>query len=449
MKKKLYIKTYGCQMNVYDSEKMLALLKPYGFEISQQVSDADMVILNTCHIREKASEKLYSELGRIKEHKILRKSQQKEMTIVVAGCVAQAEGEEIYKRANYVDIIVGPQSFQNIPELMAKVSREKKLALDLDFPAISKFDALPQIQTNAYSAYLSIQEGCNEFCKFCVVPYTRGEEYSRSFSEIYREALALINQGVLEITLLGQNVNAYNGLDEHNNVSNLGSLITKLAKIDGLKRIRYMTSHPRSMHDELFQAHESCDKLMPFLHLPVQSGSDKILKAMNRKHTSKEYLASIARLKKIRPDMAFSSDFIVGYPGELEEDFQATLNIVEEVSYAQCYSFKYSPRPGTPAAIMENQIPEEVKSERLLRLQTLIAKKQDQFNSRAIGKVMPVLFEKKGKHQGQLVGKTPYMQNVYLNNGQEKDLGVIKNVLISHVNVNSLAATIKEVENVR
>jgi tRNA-2-methylthio-N6-dimethylallyladenosine synthase len=249
--------------------------------------------------------------------------------------------------------------------------------------------------------------------------------------------------------LLGQNVNAYNGLDEHNNVSNLGSLITKLSKIDGLKRIRYMTSHPRSMHDDLFRAHEFCEKLMPFVHLPVQSGSDKILKAMNRKHTVAEYLASITRLKKIRPDMAFSSDFIVGYPGELEEDFQATLNIIEEVSYAQCYSFKYSPRPGTPAAIMENQVPEEVKSQRLARIQALIAKKQDEFNTKAIGKVMPVLFEKKGKHQGQLVGKTPYMQNVYLNNTQEKDLGTIKNVLISNINVNSLEATIKEVENVR
>ncbi len=441
MKKNLYIKTYGCQMNVYDSEKMATLLAPMGFELNESMNDADMVILNTCHIREKASEKLYSELGRIKELKIIRQTQNKDMMVVVAGCVAQAEGEEIFKRSSCVDMVVGPQSYQNLPELIAKAARDKKIVIDIDFPTISKFDSLPQAKVKGVSAFLSIQEGCNEFCKFCVVPYTRGEEYSRPTMEVYREALALASQGVMDITLLGQNVNAYNGLDESGQVSNLGKLIKMVAKIDGIKRIRYMTSHPRSMHDDLIDAHGTCEKLMPFLHLPVQSGSNQILKSMNRKHTIEEYLIHIEALRKARPDIAFSSDFIVGYPGETEEDFQKTMQIVEEVNYAQCYSFKYSPRPGTPAAIMSNQIPEDIKSERLLRLQNLIAAKQSAFNQSWIGREMEVLFEKNGKYKGQVVGKSPYMQAVHLSDG-EKYLEKIVKVKITKSIANSLDSVV-------
>jgi tRNA-2-methylthio-N6-dimethylallyladenosine synthase len=355
--------------------------------------------------------------------------------------VAQAEGEEIFKRSSCVDMVVGPQSFQNLPELIAKAARDKKIVIDIDFPTISKFDSLPEVKANGVSAFLSIQEGCNEFCKFCVVPYTRGEEYSRPTTEIYREALSLASQGVMDVTLLGQNVNAYNGLDEHSQASNLGKLIKMIAKIDGIKRIRYMTSHPRSMHDDLIDAHGTCEKLMPFLHLPVQSGSNKILKSMNRKHTIEEYLIHIEALRKIRPDMAFSSDFIVGYPGETEEDFKATMKIVEEVNYAQCYSFKYSPRPGTPAAIMTDQIPEDVKSERLLRLQNLIAAKQSAFNQSWIGREMEILFEKNGKYPGQVVGKSPYMQAVHLSDGAEYLNQIIK-VKITKSIANSLDSVV-------
>lgn len=428
-------------MNVYDSEKIASLLAPMGFVLNDSVDDANMVILNTCHIREKASEKLYSELGRIKELKITRQNQNKDMIIVVAGCVAQAEGKEIFKRSSCVDIIVGPQSYQNLPELIAKVSREKKIAIDIDFPAISKFDSLPQTKAKGVSAFLSIQEGCDEFCKFCVVPYTRGEEYSRPIIEIYKEALSLANQGVIEITLLGQNVNAYNGLDEFGNVSNLGKLIKIIAKIDQIKRIRYMTSHPRSMHEDLIDAHETCEKLMPFLHLPVQSGSNKILKSMNRKHTIEEYLNVVERLRKARPDIAFSSDFIVGYPGETEEDFQKTIELICQVNYAQSYSFKYSQRPGTPASIMENQIAEEVKSERLARLQNIIADKQNQFNQASIGKEIEVLFEKNGKYPGQVMGKSPYMQAVHLSNGKIYLEKIIKVKIISSI-ANSLDSVV-------
>jgi tRNA-2-methylthio-N6-dimethylallyladenosine synthase len=438
--KKLYIKTYGCQMNVYDSDKMADLLKPFGFDHTDQIEGSDMVILNTCHIREKAAEKIYSELGRIRVLKAQKQAKGDNMIVAVAGCVAQAEGEEIFRRAPCVDIVVGPQSYHNLPELITKIARDGKMVINLDFPTISKFDILPnESKAPGISAFLSIQEGCNEFCKFCVVPYTRGEEYSRPVADIYREAVRFSEAGAVEITLLGQNVNAYNGINEHNNQTNLGNLIRSLAKIDKIKRIRYMTSHPRNMHDDLIAAHGEEPKLMPFLHLPIQSGSNKVLKEMNRKHTREEYLNIIDKLRKSRPDMAFSSDFIVGYPGESDQDFEQTMKIVEEVGYAQCYSFKYSPRPGTPAAINENQVPEEIKSERLARLQALISNYQDKFNYNFIGKNFEVLLDKHGKHQAQLTGKSPYMQAVHIDNA-ENYLGKIVNVKVAEITSNSLKA---------
>jgi tRNA-2-methylthio-N6-dimethylallyladenosine synthase len=440
--KKLFIKTYGCQMNVYDSGRMADLLEPFGFSISDKIDGADMVILNTCHIREKAADKVYSELGRMRELKEEKKANGSNMIIAVAGCVGQAEGEEIFRRAPCVDIVVGPQSYQNLPELITKVARGGKMAIDLDFPTISKFDQLPQqVGPAGVSAFLSVQEGCNEFCKFCVVPYTRGEEYSRPLADVYREAVALTVAGAKEITLLGQNVNAYNGLGENGAQINLGQLIRQLAKIESVQRIRYTTSHPRSMHEDLIDAHGTVEKLMPFLHLPIQSGSDHILKEMNRKHTRAEYLQTIEKLKKSRPDMAFSSDFIVGYPGETDQDFQQTLKIVEEVGYAQCYSFKYSPRPGTPASIATKQVPEQVKAERLAVLQALIGKYQQQFNRNSIGSTMEVLLDKDGKYEQQIVGKSPYMQSVHLN-APKGYQGQIVKVKIEHLTSNSLSGTL-------
>lgn len=441
--KKLYIKTYGCQMNVYDSAKMGDLLKPMGFGIVESMEDADMIILNTCHIREKASEKLYSELGRIRDIKNSKQKLDKYLVICVAGCVGQAEGEEIFARAPYVDIVVGPQSYHTLPELLREVAEQKKWLLNLDFPEISKFDILSEdSNSQGISAFLTIQEGCNEFCKFCVVPYTRGAEFSRPLSAIYREAIKLVEQGAVEITLLGQNVNAYNGIGLNNEENDLGQLIKNLAKIDGLKRIRYMTSHPRSMHDNLFDVHANEEKLMPFLHLPVQSGSDKILHAMNRKHTAKEYLNIIKKLREARNDLALSSDFIVGYPGETNEDFEQTLELIEEVNYASCYSFKYSPRPGTPAAQLNNQIPEEIKSERLARLQALTNKQQAKFNRNSIGQITEVLFDRSGRHEGQIIGKTPYMQPVFMNDNQH--LGKIVKVRLTNLSSNSLSAMLYE-----
>jgi tRNA-2-methylthio-N6-dimethylallyladenosine synthase len=413
--KKLFIKTYGCQMNVYDSIKMGDLLKPHGFLLSEDANDADLVILNTCHIREKAAEKVYCELGRIREQKEKRKSQGEQMVIAVAGCVAQAEGEEIFTRAPFVDIVVGPQSYHNLPKLLEKVKRKEKWAMDLDFPAESKFDSIRSLSdSQGSSAFIAIQEGCDKFCHFCVVPYTRGAEYSRPVAEIYREALALVSNGTKEIQLLGQNVSAYHGEGSDGEVWSLGKLIKHIAKIDGLERLRYTTSHPRDMvDDELFDAHATESKLMPFLHLPIQSGSNRILEAMNRKHTREFYLEVIEQFKKARPDMGFSSDFIVGYPGETDEDFAETLRIVQEVEFSQCYSFKYSPRPGTPASMLETQVPEEVKSARLLELQELIKSYQAKFNQRFLGQTIKVLFDKEGKHDGQLLGRSEHMQAVF------------------------------------
>lgn len=405
-------------MNVDDSNRMYSILKPLGFKRIDDSTTADVVILNTCHIREKAAEKFYSELGRINA---LQKKLNKKIIIIAAGCTAQAEGEEIFKRAPFVDIVVGPQSLHSLPELLTKVYRKQGKAINLDFTPIEKFDYLPEeriVEKEEVTAFLSIQEGCDKFCTFCCVPYTRGPEYSRTVEKIYREAMYLVSKGVKEITLLGQNVNAYHG--KHQNVTwSLGKLLKYLNTIQGLERIRYTTSHPLDMHRELYEAHASCEKLMPFIHLPVQSGADRILRRMNRKHTVEEYLAIIDKMRRFVPNIAFSSDFIVGFPGETEEDFMATLRLVERVGYAQAYSFKYSPRPGTPGAEFPQQIAEEVKSERLQRLQALLHTQQIQYNQACIGKTMPVLFDRRHKNKQQIIGKTPYMQSVHT---EEKEL---------------------------
>lgn len=432
--KNLFIQTYGCQMNAYDSIRIGDLLKPFGYKTTEVIEDADMIVLNTCHIREKATDKVYSKLGRIRD---LKKKLGKEIITVVAGCVGQAEGKEIFKRAPWVDVVVGPQSYQNLPELLAKLSRENKHVWDLDFAEESKFDNLPEsLKPQGPSAFLSIQEGCDKFCKFCCVPYTRGAEFSRPVEQIYREALLIASQGSKEITLLGQNVNAYHGMDHEKKQASLADLIKYVAKIDEVKRIRYTTSHPLDMSDDLIEAHGSVEKLMPFLHLPVQSGSDKILKEMNRKHTAELYFDVIERLKIVRPGIGFSSDFIVGYPGETEKDFEDTIELVRRVTFAQAYSFKYSPRPGTPASIMA-QVPEEVKVERLQRLQTLLNQQQHDFNKQSVGKTMDVLIERTAKHENQYAGKTEYMQTVILDNVSEY-IGKIVKAKIVKASPNSL-----------
>lgn len=428
-------------MNVYDSIKMKELLDPFGFESTDDMNEADMVILNTCHIREKASEKMYSELGRVKKIKDKRLlSNGADMTIVVAGCVAQAEGEEIFVRAPYVDIVVGPQSYHTLPELVTKLARSEKHLIDLDFIEEEKFDNLPtQYSDQGASAFVSIQEGCDKFCTFCVVPYTRGAEFSRMPEEVYRESMVLVAKGAKEIHLLGQNVNAYHGKSSNGDkVFSLADLIRHLSTIKGLERIRYTTSHPRDMTDDLISVHGQLDQLMPFLHLPVQSGSNKVLKMMNRKHSREEYFAIIDKLRAARPDIVLSSDFIVGFPGETDEDFADTMDLVRRVRYGQCYSFKYSPRPGTPAAIKE-QIPEAVKTERLMILQSELAKQQLEFNESCLGKTLPVLFQKEGKYNDHIVGKTPYMQSAYIENADKSLLGKIVNVKITKALATSVA----------
>lgn len=450
-KKKLYIKTYGCQMNVYDSERMADLLKPLGFIITEEPEDADMVILNTCHIREKASEKVYSELGRIREYKEAKRLKNQNMVIAVAGCTAQAEGEEILKRAKYVDVIVGPQSYHRLPQILAEIERKTageegpgRGILEIDFPLESKFDFLPEAsQAQGISAFLSIQEGCDKFCHFCVVPYTRGAEYSRPVETIYEEACRLVEKGVQEITLLGQNVNAYHGTYSNNTGEgwSLGKLIQHLSKISELKRIRYVTSHPADVNEDQINAHRDIEKLMPYLHLPIQSGSDRILKLMNRKHTASYYLDIIEKLRAARPDIAFSSDFIVGYPGESDKDFEETFELVKKVKFASAYSFKYSPRPGTPAAVLDDQVPEDVKTERLSRLQFLLFEQQRSFNQSLIGKNIPVLFEKQGRHPGQLVGRSPYLQSVYAE-ASTRLIGHCVEILITHATQNSLTGEV-------
>lgn len=401
-------------MNAYDSARMADVMAPHGYALVDSPEGADMVVLNTCHIREKAAEKVYSDLGRLRALKRERAEQGGRMIVTVAGCVAQAEGEEIIRRADLVDIVLGPQVYHRLPEMVAKLGRGGKV-LDTEFPAIDKFDSLPA--TNAPqgpTAFLTVQEGCDKFCTFCVVPYTRGAEYSRPMAQIEAEARHLVDLGVREITLLGQNVNAYHGADAEGAACGLGQLVRRLARIDGLKRLRYMTSHPRDMNDDLIAAHGDEDKLMPFLHLPVQSGSDAVLEAMNRGHTADDYRRLVARIREARPDIVLSSDFIVGFPGESEADFEATLGLVGEIGFAQSYSFKYSPRPGTPAASARKQIPEAVKDERLARLQALLNAQTSDFAAGLFGQTFEVLFERPGRYAGQLIGRSPHLQAVHV-----------------------------------
>ena len=409
--KLLYIKTYGCQMNVYDSERMTDILRPLGYGVTETPDNADLVVLNTCHIREKATEKVYSELGVLRRLKEDKASSGGQMTIAVAGCVAQAEGSEIMRRQSAVDFVLGPQSYHRLPEMIARAHRASGEVLAADFAADEKFDALPvERQPGGVTAFLTVQEGCDKFCTFCVVPYTRGAEYSRPVEAVLAEARGLAAQGVREITLLGQNVNAYGAGREEGGLS---GLVQRLAEISGLDRIRYTTSHPRDMDEALIAAHGTQDALMPYLHLPVQSGSDKILKAMNRDHTAADYLALIERIRAARPDIAVSGDFIVGFPGETEADFEATLDLVRAVRYASAFTFKYSRRPGTPASGMGAQIDEAVKDERLARLNALLEDQQKAFNAAMVGRTVHVLIEREGRHAGQILGRSPYLQAVH------------------------------------
>ena len=411
MSQRYFVKTFGCQMNVYDSERIGELLEASDMVSVASAEDADVVVLNTCHIREKAAEKVYSDIGRLKASK--RKSGIKPV-IVVAGCVAQAEGAEIARRAPTVDVVVGPQAYHRLPALLA-AARNSRTAVDTDMPIEPKFDALPARRAKVPpSAFLTVQEGCDKFCTFCVVPYTRGAEVSRPVADLLAEAQALVASGAREIVLLGQNVNAFHGTDPDGRAVTLAGLIRHLAGLPGLARLRYMTSHPRDMDDALIAAHAEVPELMPYLHLPVQSGSMRILKAMNRAHTVDSYLATLDRLRAVRPDIALSGDFIVGFPGETDEDFAATVALVRRVGYAQAYSFKYSPRPGTPAATMENQVPEAVMEARLAELQDAIGASALAFNQASVGKQVDVLLERKGRRAGQLIGKSPWLQSVHV-----------------------------------
>jgi tRNA-2-methylthio-N6-dimethylallyladenosine synthase len=443
MTKRLFIKTYGCQMNVYDSARMAELMAPLGYAPTETPDGADLVILNTCHIREKAAEKVFSELGGIRRMKQRKERAGERMLVAVAGCVAQAEGAEIMRRAPFVDMVFGPQTYHRLPEMVARAARDGGGVLDTSFPAEPKFDHLPARTTApGVSTFLSVQEGCDKFCTFCVVPYTRGAEFSRPAAQVIAEAERLVAAGAREITLLGQNVNAYHGADSADGGGEwgLGELLRALARIPGLDRLRYTTSHPRDVDDGLVAAHRDLAELMPFLHLPVQSGSDRILAAMNRRHSADDYRRTVQKLRQARPDLALSSDFIVGYPGESELDFRATLDLVAEIGFAQAFSFKYSPRPGTPAAV-EKQLPEPVKAERLAELQALLQRHQRAFNAASVGTTMPVLFEKPGRHDGQLVGRSPWLQPVHADAGAEA-IGQILPVRIAAARANSLAGSI-------
>ena len=432
--KKLFIKTYGCQMNVYDSERMAEALGSEGYIETTKPDDADMILLNTCHIREKAAEKVYSELGRLKSFK----ASNPDLKIGVAGCVAQAEGAEIMRRQPAVDLVVGPQSYHRLPDMEAKTRKGKKV-LDTEFPEEDKFEKLKSRPKGrrAPAAFLTVQEGCDKFCAFCVVPYTRGAEVSRPVQRIIDEARDLVERGVREITLLGQNVNAYHGTGSDGSDYTLAKLIWDLDKVDGLERIRFTTSHPNDMTDELIEAHGSCSKLMPYLHLPVQSGSDKILKRMNRSHTSDSYLKLIERIRRARPDILMSGDFIVGFPEETEEDFQATLDLIEEVNYGYAYSFKYSPRPGTPAAERQ-QVEIAQANDRLQRLQSLVTHQQKEIQESMVGSTVKVLFEKPGRELGQMMGKSEYLHAVHVADAQIA-VGEIAEVKILEARTNSLA----------
>ncbi|MEO8813095.1 MAG: tRNA (N6-isopentenyl adenosine(37)-C2)-methylthiotransferase MiaB [Caulobacteraceae bacterium] len=434
--RRLYIKTYGCQMNVYDSERIADVLAPLGYGLVDSPEGADLVVLTTCHIREKATEKVYSELGRVKRMKERRLAEGGEMIVAVAGCVAQAEGAEIMARQGAVDLVIGPQSYHRLPELIARAHRAGGTRLAADFAPAEKFDSLPSARSPAgVTAFLTVQEGCDKFCTFCVVPYTRGAEYSRPAEAIEAEARDLAARGVREVTLLGQNVNAYGG------EGGLAALIRRLAAIPGLDRIRYTTSHPRDMDDALIAAHGEVEALMPYLHLPVQSGSDRVLRAMNRAHTTESYLATLGKLRAARRDIALSGDFIVGFPGETKADFQATLDLVSAVGYAGGYCFNYSRRPGTPAAAMTGQVEPAVKAERLCRLQALLEAQQRAFNAALVGSVQPVLFEKAGRHAGQVIGRSPYLQSVHCE-GSTALVGQIVSVEVTGSGHNSLSGAL-------
>jgi tRNA-2-methylthio-N6-dimethylallyladenosine synthase len=445
--RKLYVKSFGCQMNVYDSHRMADTLAPEGFTETAQLADADLVILNTCHIREKAAEKVYSELGRVVALKTAAAREGRRLTIAVAGCVAQAEGEEIIRRAPAVDLVFGPQNYHRLPQLLARAEHEGAV-VDTEFPVEDKFDRLKApsgaaIRARGVSAFVTVQEGCDKFCTFCVVPYTRGTEVSRPVSRILAEIERLAGAGVREITLIGQNVNAYHGEGPDGTAWTLGRLLERVADLPGVARLRYTTSHPRDMDASLIAAHRDLPSLMPFLHLPVQSGSDQVLKRMNRRHTRADYLQAIARVRTAQSKMAFSSDFIVGFPGESEDDFRATLSLVDEVGYASAFSFKYSPRPGTPAADAPDQVPEDVKAERLHRLQAAIDRQQAAFNARCRGRTFDVLFEKPGRHPGQIVGRSPYLQPVQVMAPQTM-IGEIAAVRVTELSSNSLFGAFAE-----
>ena len=437
--KKYFIKTFGCQMNVYDSHRIVSILRHLGFSEASSLKNADLIILNTCHIREKAAEKVFSDLGRIELIKQERAQEGLSTIIGVVGCVVQAEDEQIVKRAPYVDFALGPLTYHRLPEILAQIGRKRQEPLiDTEFPAESKFDYLPQNTSSGGCSYLAIQEGCNNFCTYCVVPYTRGIETSRPVEDVLKEAKTLVSEGTLEINLLGQNVNSYHGTDASGRERSLAYLLNKINEIEGLQRIRYTTSYPADVTEELIDCHKNIKKLMPYLHLPIQSGSDKVLKAMNRRHTSGQYLEIIAKLREANPLLGFSSDFIVGFPGETDADFEATLDIVNKVKFIQAFSFKYSRRAGTPAALMPNQIEEKIKKQRLDILQDLLFSYQLNFNKETVGKIVPVLFESKGRHAGQLVGRTPYMQNLHAELGKEF-LNKIVNIKVTEATTNSLS----------
>ncbi|TAJ40862.1 MAG: tRNA (N6-isopentenyl adenosine(37)-C2)-methylthiotransferase MiaB [Reyranella sp.] len=459
-RKRVFIRTYGCQMNIYDSDRMADVLRPLGYALSDSPEQADLVVLNTCHIRERASEKVYSELGRLRDLKAERHLEGSDLTIAVAGCVAQAEGEEIVRRQPAVDIVVGPQAYHRLPELLARAARksdERRFdgrrrpgagVLDTEFPAESKFDHLPapsDADVRAGSAFLAIQEGCDKFCTFCVVPYTRGAEYSRPAAEVLQEARALVAAGAVELTLLGQNVNAYHGEAAPGSIGGstwgLARLIREIAEIDGLVRIRYTTSHPRDMDDDLITAHRDVPQLMPYLHLPVQSGSDRILEAMNRGHGRDHYRRLVDRLRAVSPDLALSSDFIVGFPGESDADFDDTMRLVDEIGFASAYTFKYSRRPGTPGAALGDQLDENLKTARLAALQSLLGTQQRDFNLSKVGTVVPVLFAEAGRKPGQVLGKSPWLQSVYVE-GDADMIGSIVNVRLLAAYALSLAGEV-------
>ncbi len=437
--KRLHVITWGCQMNVYDSGRMADVLAPLGYGPTSEPDGADMVILNTCHIRDKASEKVFSELGRLR---LLKEASGNRMVLAVAGCVAQAEGAEILARAPYVDIVLGPQTYHRLPEMVARAARAGNKVIETDFPPEDKFDHLPDSATpQGVTAFLTIQEGCDKFCSFCVVPYTRGAEQSRSAAAILREAAHLVGQGAREITLLGQNVNAWHGEAPDGSIWGLGRLLRELADVPDLLRLRYATSHPRDMTDDLIGAHRDIPALMPFLHLPVQSGSDRILAAMNRKHTADDFRRIVDRLRDARPGLALSSDFIVGHPGETEADFEATMTLVRDIGFAMAYSFKYSSRPGTPAAGAPGQVSEAGKDQRLQALQALLRDQQTAFNAGCTGLDLPVLFTGPGRHPGQIAGRSPFLQPVHLS-GNASLIGTEAMVRIVANHPNSLAGTL-------